>query len=122
VGDWALTSFAAAVLTLRWPVIDGLAMVSPRVVEAAGLEGENGPSAGISQSLELGRTTIPSEDVGLETGAIGLSGAKKLDFRLNFAGEGDICARLSIVRSDKDGREGLRSLGVFGSSVDEMAA
>jgi hypothetical protein len=44
---------------------------------------------------------------------------KKLDFRL--AGEGGIRARLSIVRTDREAREDLRSLGVFGSSVDETA-
>jgi hypothetical protein len=56
--------------------------------------------------------------VGLDGGAIGLSGVKKFDLRV--AGEGGMRARLSIVRSDSDGREGLRTLGVFGSSADEM--
>lgn len=58
----------------------------------------------------------PIEDSGRESGAIGLSGVKKLDFRLLIAGEGGIKAILSIVRSDKDGLEALRSTGVVGAS------
>lgn len=58
----------------------------------------------------------PIEDSGRESGAIGLSGVKKLDFRLRIAGEGGIKARLSIVRSDRDGLEALCNTGVVGPS------
>lgn len=47
---------------------------------------------------------------------MGLSGVKKLDFRLRIAGEGGIKAKLSMVRSDREGLENLRNIGSAGAS------
>jgi hypothetical protein len=99
----------------------GFAIVSPPGVEGIGPDGENGRITGMSLSLEPGCRLWPSDDVGLEWGAIGLSGLKKLDFRRSLAGEAGIWARLSIVRSDSDGRECLCNLGGIGSSPEEKA-
>lgn len=58
------------------------------------------------------------DEPGREDVTAGLSEVKKLDFRLPGDGDGGICERVSIVRSDKDGlgfRESVR--GVYGGSV-----
>ena len=58
------------------------------------------------------------DEPGREEVTAGLSKVKKLDFRLPGDGDGGICERVSIVRSDKDGldfRENVR--GVYGGSV-----
>ena len=59
-----------------------------------------------------------SDEPGREEPVAGLSEVKKLDFRLPGDGDGGICERVSIVRSDKDGlglRDNVR--GVYGGSV-----
>jgi hypothetical protein len=74
-----------------------------------------------SPSFELGLEPLPIAEGGLDRCCIGLSGEKKLDFLLTLAGEGGILARLSIVRSDSEGREFLRNVGVSGVVVGEVA-
>lgn len=54
-------------------------------------------------------------DAGLAGGPMGLSCEKKLDLLRSFGVVGTVC-RLSMVRSDNDGRDDLRCFGVGGSS------
>lgn len=77
---------------------------------------------GIDSSRDVGRELCPKPEAGLDRDTIGLSGEKKLDWRRVLAGEGGIEARLSIVRSDKDGREVLLNVGVTGVSAGEVVA
>jgi hypothetical protein len=76
------------------------------------LDGVDGPKPVVNPkvpSLVPGRLLLfPIADPGLAGGGIGLSGEKKLDLLRPFClGDAGICAKLSIVRSDRDGRDFL---------------
>lgn len=73
-------------------------------------------------SLVVGRDLLPMLDAGLELGRMGLSGEKKLDRLLELCGEGGILAKLSIVLSDRDGRDAFLNVGVRGVLPGDVAA
>jgi len=85
-----------------------------------GLEGGPIPVKPQSLWLELGLDPIadvgvepPIAEAGLDAGSIGLCGGKP-DFLRPGEGEGGIWARVSIVRSDNEGR------GFFFAGVDRV--
>ena len=70
--------------------------------------------------IESGRFAALMADAGRDGGpiglcTIGLSGLKKPDLRLSVAGVDGNRNRLSIVRSDRDGRDTFLGLGVTSS-------
>jgi len=62
-------------------------------------------------------SSILIAEAGRDDWPIGLCGAKKLDLRLSVPGVSGSRERLSTVRSDKESRDALFALGVFGSSA-----
>jgi hypothetical protein len=115
------------VLTLRVPF--GVNPKPPRDVRAVGFAlswrflatAELNADFPKLPSLVLGRllALLPlrlEDEPGLGGGPMGLSGAKKLDLRRSFGVVGIAC-KLSMVRSDRDGRDGFLVLGVGSSGA-----
>jgi hypothetical protein len=76
------------VLTLRLLGVGAVDLANAVFSAFAGtVFGANRGIGGMPPSCEVGRELYPIEEAGRERGAIGLSGVKKLDFRLLIAGE-----------------------------------
>lgn len=94
------------------PVMDALtlrgAVMEPRWERRGPLCGVAGAACGVP-SLVVGRLPLDNAEAGLGGGPIDSPLLKKLGLRrpLPPAGEEGNCARLSMVRSDKDGRDFL---------------
>lgn len=87
VGERALTT----VLTPRLLGVAAVDFASTALTGFGGIVlGMNNGTGGIPPSCEFGRELYPMDEAGRERGAIGLSGVKKLDFRLRTAGDGGI--------------------------------
>jgi hypothetical protein len=91
------------VLMLRFPG----AVIEPLCGRPPGRRGVVGVGWGVP-SLVVGRLLFPRAEPGRGGGGIELSAVKKLDLLLPLpAGEAGSCDRLSIVRSESDGRDFL---------------
>ena len=106
LGVDALNDKAALTLLLPGTVIEPrYECPGPRLAGVAGGRCELPPKF---PSLVPGRLPFPVADAGRAGGAIETSAVKKLDFRLPIPpGEEGICARLSTVLSDNEGRDFL---------------
>lgn len=101
-----------AALTLLFPG----AVIDPREASDPNRFGVAGVCRGVP-SLVDGRRLLPSAEAGRAGGGMEVSPLKKLDLRLPLppAGDWGSCDRLSIVRSDNDGRD-FRGAGFEGGS------
>ena len=106
LGVDALNGKAALTLLLPGTVIEPrYECPRPRLADVAGGRCELPPKL---PSLVPGRLPFPIADAGRTGGSVETSAVKKLDFRLPIPlGEEGICARLSTVLSDNEGRDFL---------------
>ena len=104
-------SGATAALTLLLPG----AVIDPRCVPPPNRRGVAGVACGVP-SLVVGRRLPPNAEAGRIGGGIELSALKKLDLRLDLpAGDDGSWDKLSMVRSDSDGRDFL-AIGAGGAT------